>query len=73
MSSVTPYSYSKKYLDSHIEERYQDASQRIYLQYMKQKSLRKPGDKQLGPYLTVANVKQQFEKQTAKSAVCVIL
>lgn len=73
MSTVTPYSHSKKYLETHINERYQDASQRIYLQYMKHKSLRKPGDKQLGPYLTVANVKQQLDEQDTKSAVCVIL
>jgi len=64
-----------KYLETKIDERYQDAAARIYKQQKRQEAALNPGDVKLGPYLVVANAQKQSETATklVESTVCAIL
>lgn len=68
----------KKYLESNVSERYQDAAERIFKAHQKQLAQRNPGDLHLGPYLIVANGKLKShtsakEKEVQSSEICTIL
>ena len=65
-----------KYLETDIDDRYKDTSEKLYYAWRRQELSRNPGDVQLGPYLTVANSKTVAEDSvqvTPKSAICAIL
>lgn len=74
MSKLTFHTHTK-YLETGIEERYQDTAKILYDAKKRQESLRDPGDIQLGPYLTVSNAKKRAEvkESSVESAICIIL